>query len=104
MNTYNGNVTTDARGIAVVRLPDYFEALNQDFRYQLTCIGKFARAIVLKEIKGNSFRIKTDAPRVRVLAGDGRPPRRLCRGAPHSGRGAEARKRARHLPVPGDVC
>jgi len=35
MNVYTGNVTTTA-GTATVILPDYFEALNRDFRYQLT--------------------------------------------------------------------
>jgi hypothetical protein len=50
MNLYNGNVTTDARGLATVVLPAYFEALNQDFRYQLTVIGRFAQAIVAREI------------------------------------------------------
>jgi hypothetical protein len=32
-------VTTDANGEAVVELPEWFEALNRDFRYQLTPIG-----------------------------------------------------------------
>jgi hypothetical protein len=66
MNVYNGNVVTDANGEAVVRLPDYFEALNRDFHYQLTVIGIFARAIVAEEISGNRFTIKTDAPNVKV--------------------------------------
>src|SRR5262249_19043693 len=46
MNIYNGNLTTDENGDAVVALPDYFEALNKDFRYQLTVIGQFAQAVV----------------------------------------------------------
>jgi hypothetical protein len=66
MNIYNGNVTTDENGGAVVTLPDYFEALNKDFRYQLTVIGTFAQAIVAHEIKGNRFVIKTNAPNVKV--------------------------------------
>lgn len=66
MNIYNGNVTTDEKGEASVKLPDYFEALNRDFRYQLTVIGQFAQAIVAEEIKGNSFKIKTDKPGVKV--------------------------------------
>ena len=44
MNIYNGNVTTDAGGEAIVELPDYFEALNRDPRYQLTVIGSPATA------------------------------------------------------------
>ncbi|MDX2005153.1 MAG: hypothetical protein SFU83_07735 [Meiothermus sp.] len=66
MNVYNGNVVTDAGGFATVRLPDYFEALNTDFRYQLTVIGSFAQAIVKEEIRDNRFVIQTDKPGVKV--------------------------------------
>jgi hypothetical protein len=66
MNIYNGNITTDANGEAVVELPSYFEALNRDFRYQLSVIGTFAQAIVAEEISNNRFTIKTSAPRVKV--------------------------------------
>jgi hypothetical protein len=66
MNVYNGNVTTDENGEAVVELPAYFEALNKDFRYQLTAIGTFAQAIVAQKIKGNRFVIKTSVPQVEV--------------------------------------
>lgn len=66
MNIYNGNVTTSATGDATVTLPNYFSALNKDFKYQLTCIGTFAQAIVAEEISGNTFRIKTDKPNVKV--------------------------------------
>jgi hypothetical protein len=66
MNIYNGNVTTDANGDAVITLPDWFEALNKDFRYQLTLIGTFAQAIVGSEIKENRFVIKTSAANVKV--------------------------------------
>ncbi len=66
LNIYNGNVVTDGRGEATVELPDYFEALNDDFRYQLTVIGQFAQAIVGSEIRNNRFTINTSAPRVKV--------------------------------------
>jgi len=66
MNIYNGNTTTNAEGEATVNLPAYFEALNRDFRYQLTVIGQFAQAIVSSEIKENKFSIKTDKPNVKV--------------------------------------
>jgi hypothetical protein len=66
MNIYNGAVTTDKRGLATVTLPDYFEALNRDFRYQLTPIGQFAQAIVAEKINGNRFVIKTSKPGVEV--------------------------------------
>ena len=66
MNIYNGNITTDANGDAVVEMPDYFDALNKDFRYQLTVIGTFAQAIVAGEMKDNRFVIKTNAATVKV--------------------------------------
>lgn len=66
MNIYNGNVITDQNGDAKVELPSYFEALNMEFRYQLTVIGTFAQAIIYEEIKNNQFKIKTDKPNVKV--------------------------------------
>ncbi len=62
MNVYSGNVTTDGDGYATVFMPDYFEALNSDFRYQLTVMGEFSQAIVSEEISGNQFVIRTDKP------------------------------------------
>jgi hypothetical protein len=66
MNVYNGSVTTDRHGLATVILPDYFEALNRDFRYQLTPVGQFAQAMVAEKVKGNRFVIKTNKPGVEV--------------------------------------
>jgi hypothetical protein len=66
MNIYNGNVVTDARGDATIELPSWFEALNRDFRYQLTPIGQFAQAMVATEIANGRFTIKTDRPKVKV--------------------------------------
>jgi trimeric autotransporter adhesin len=66
MNVYNGNVVTNRHGVATVTLPDYFEALNRDFRYQLTVIGQFAQAIVAKKIANNRFVIRTNKPSVEV--------------------------------------
>ncbi len=66
MNIYNSNVVTDGRGTAVVSMPTWFEALNTDFRYQLTVIGQFAQAIVASEIANGSFTIKTGKPGVKV--------------------------------------
>ena len=65
-NIYDGNTTTDGNGEATVTLPTYFEALNRDFRYQLTVIGQFAQAIVAKKVEDNHFTIKTDKPAVEV--------------------------------------
>jgi hypothetical protein len=66
MNMYNGNIVTDANGDATVFLPDYFAALNKDFKYQLTVIGSFAQAIIAEEVANNQFKIKTDKPNVKV--------------------------------------
>jgi hypothetical protein len=66
LNVYSGNIITDANGYAVVALPDWFESINKDLRYQLTVIGTFAQAIVAEKVKGNRFRIKTNAPNVEV--------------------------------------
>ena len=66
LDVYSGNVVTDGHGYALVHLPAYFEALNRDFRYQLTVIGSFARAVVWREVSANRFTIRTDGARVKV--------------------------------------
>jgi hypothetical protein len=62
----NGNTTTNKQGETTVTLPENFVAINQDFRYQLTVVGQFAQAIVLQEVKGHQFKIKTNKPNVKV--------------------------------------
>jgi len=66
MNIYNGNIITDGNGNASVTLPDYFEALNKDFRYQLTVIGDFAQVMISEKVHGNRFSIKTNKPGIEV--------------------------------------
>ena len=66
MNIYNGNVVTDKRGLATIDLPEWFEALNRDFRYQLTVLRQFAQAIVVNEVSNHRFTIKTSKPGVKV--------------------------------------
>jgi len=66
LNVYSGNISTDKNGEAVVILPDYFEALNTDCRYQLTVIGSFAQAIIKQEVNGNQFIIATSEPNIKV--------------------------------------
>ena len=65
-NIYDGTVITDGSGTAVVTMPAWFEALNSDFRYQLTVIGQFAQAIVASEITNGNFTIKTSKQGVKV--------------------------------------
>jgi len=57
MNVYNGNVVLDENGTVVVEMPDWFDALNRDYRYQLTCIGGFAPVYIAEKIQNNSFKI-----------------------------------------------
>ncbi|MCG3128049.1 MAG: hypothetical protein CHACPFDD_02923 [Phycisphaerae bacterium] len=71
MNIYNGNIVTDERGYATITLPDWFEALNRDFRYQLTVLDDadgdaFVQAKITARITGNRFTIRTSAPRTEV--------------------------------------
>ncbi|HWP31381.1 MAG TPA: hypothetical protein VNK96_06630 [Fimbriimonadales bacterium] len=68
-NAYSGNVVTDAMGYANIQLPDYFESINRDFRYQLTVIDDsddFVLAKVVREIQKNKFVIRTSKPHVKV--------------------------------------
>jgi hypothetical protein len=57
MNIYNGNVILDDNGEAWVDMPDWFQALNMDFRYQLTPIDTFAPLYVAQKIQDNRFKI-----------------------------------------------
>jgi hypothetical protein len=67
MNVYNGNISTDNNGFATITLPSYFEALNIDFKYQLTIVGKeFAQALVYEKIRNNQFIVRTDNPNIEV--------------------------------------
>lgn len=68
MNVYNGNVTLDANGYAVITLPQYFEVLNKDFRYQLTPIGNPGKRVlyIAQEITNNQFAIGGGKPGMKV--------------------------------------
>ncbi|HZU25397.1 MAG TPA: hypothetical protein VFA04_07735 [Bryobacteraceae bacterium] len=48
-NLYDGTVRLNAHGQATVELPKWFEALNGDFRYQLTAIGRQAPGLYVRE-------------------------------------------------------
>src|SRR6185437_12424640 len=56
-NIYDGVAILNDRGEAEITLPGYFQALNKDFRYQLTCIGGSAPVYIATEIKDNRFLI-----------------------------------------------
>jgi hypothetical protein len=66
-NVYDGLVVLDNHGHAVVELPDYFEALNQDYRYQLTAIGVAAPKLhIARKVSQNHFEIAGGKPGMEV--------------------------------------
>ena len=65
-NVYDGVAILDSDGRAVVELPKYFEALNDNFRYQLTCIGQYANVYIAEEISNNQFTIAGGEPGLKV--------------------------------------
>jgi hypothetical protein len=67
MNIYNGVAGLDSNGEAVVKMPDWFEVLNRDFRYQLTSIGAPGpNLFIAEEISGNQFKIAGGKPGAKV--------------------------------------
>src|SRR3712207_4951923 len=57
-NVYDGVARLDKDGSAWVELPEWFEALNGDFRYQLTAVGGSAPGLhVAEEVSENRFKI-----------------------------------------------
>ena len=79
MNIYNGNVILDERGEAWVEMPDWFETLNRDFRYQLSSIGVPAPGLhISREVENNRFKLAGGSPGMGVswqLTGIRRDPR-----------------------------
>ncbi len=70
-NFYSGNATTDEKGYAWIELPDYFAEINANFKYQLTVVDeadsdRFVWAKVVRKIRGNRFRIRSNMPGVEV--------------------------------------
>ncbi len=66
-NMYDGVALLDSHGEAEVILPEWFEALNQDFRYQLTAVDAPGPNLYVKEkIQNNRFRIAGGQPGAEV--------------------------------------
>lgn len=66
-NIYDGITTLDTQGESDVKLPEYFEGLNSEFRYQLTPIGgPMPNLHIAEEIQGNQFRIAGGTPGLKV--------------------------------------
>jgi hypothetical protein len=66
MNIYNGNIILDENGEASVTLPEWFQSLNKESRYQLTCIGGFAPVYIAEKISDNHFKIAGGKPGMEV--------------------------------------
>ncbi|MBM3331864.1 hypothetical protein FJY68_08450 [candidate division WOR-3 bacterium] len=56
LNIYRGSVVLNAAGRAEVRLPDYFDALNQNPQVVLTGIGS-SDVYLVEEVSGNRFAV-----------------------------------------------
>ena len=111
-NIYDGNITTDENGEAVVELSGYFEALDSGSVSAHCDWHVRTQAVIADEIKDNRFVIQTRAERESLVASDGhssgrvdeksrkgggRRVRTLSRVLPPS-RGFRSTPRARHRP------
>ena len=66
-NIYDGVATLDENGEVAIELPDYFEALNTDFRYQFSGIGEPSSGLYIKEqISENRFVISGGTPHSKI--------------------------------------
>jgi hypothetical protein len=71
MNIHKGNVITDHDGYATITMPDWFDALNRDFRYQLTVVDEsdhfnFILVKVVRRMQDGQFSIRTSHPHTEV--------------------------------------
>lgn len=67
LNMYRGTAELDSNGETLVVLPDYFEAVNANFSYQLTPIGAaMPNLYVSNEINNNKFSIAGGVPGAKV--------------------------------------
>lgn len=66
-NIYDGVAKLNDAGEAAIALPDYFEALNKDFRYQYFPLGESMPNLYIKEeIENNRFVVAGGTPGGRV--------------------------------------
>jgi hypothetical protein len=66
VTVYTGNAVLGDNGEAVVTLPNWLDALDEDFRYQLTPIGGAAAVYVAREASDGSFTIAGGNPGLKV--------------------------------------
>ena len=66
-NLYDGIAVLDKNGEAVIKLPEYFMALNKDFRYQFFPLNEAMPDLYIKtEINNNEFIIASGIPNGRI--------------------------------------
>ena len=66
-NFYDGVALLDANGEATIELPNWFEALNETFRYQITPIGAPAPGLhISSKLSDGRFSIAGGGPRIEV--------------------------------------
>lgn len=64
---YDGVATLDANGEAWIKLPDWFDALNKELRYQLTPVGAAMPGLyIAQEVQDNRFQIAGGVPGKKV--------------------------------------
>lgn len=66
LNMYRGNAQFDSNGEAEVTMPDYFDAVNANFSYQLTPVGGFAPLFVKEKLTNGKFVIAGGQPGMEV--------------------------------------
>ncbi len=66
-NVYDGIARLDENGEAAIQLPEYFEALNENFRYQFFPIDEAMPHLYIKqEVRDNAFVVAGGEPRGRI--------------------------------------
>ena len=64
--SYQGEVWTDARGYATVRLPAEARPLEPPFEYELRDVEPPSSARITAELENGRFTLATDQPHVKV--------------------------------------
>jgi hypothetical protein len=67
-NIYDGRGVADGQGEMIVEMPEYFDALNSDFRYQLTALGGPAPEL----------HVKTELTERRFVIAGAKPGQKIC--------------------------
>jgi hypothetical protein len=65
-SSYHGEVWTDARGLATVRLPTEARVLEPPLAYELRDLDPASSARITAELENGRFTIATDQPHVKV--------------------------------------